>query len=141
MPADQPKLSTRMWVATDERKHTSSPESAANVKLGTTSRARKFTVDATGTLPHSYTVTNPSVTGVTTVKLSAAIAAFAGIPGVPATLSRRSVLAANIGPDLVSSNRFGVEPVKSPVPVNDPIRSPIRWTGADDWKHSPAAAA
>ena len=51
MPADQPKLSTRMWVATDERKHTSPPDSAANVKFGTTSPARKLTVDATGTPP------------------------------------------------------------------------------------------
>ncbi len=51
VPLDQPKLSTRMWVATDERKHTSPPASAANVKFGTTSPARKLTVDATGTLP------------------------------------------------------------------------------------------
>ena len=39
-------------------------------------------------------MTKPSATGVTTVKLSAAIAALAEIPAMPATVSRRSVLAA-----------------------------------------------
>ena len=43
-------------------------------------------------------MTKPSATGVTTVKLSAAIAALAEIPGVPATLIRRSVLAASMLP-------------------------------------------
>ncbi len=86
-------------------------------------------------------MTKPSATGVTTVKFSAAIAALAEIPGVPATLIRRSVLAASMLPVRVSSRRLGVAPWKSPVPVNQPIRSAIRCTGAEELKHSPLAGS
>ena len=127
-------------MATDERKHTSPPASVANVKFGTTSPARKLTVDASGTLPPQvYTVTKPSATGVTTVKFSAAMRRAGRDPRSAGNLDPPFGVGGQPAATAVSSKRLGVAPWKSPAAVNQPIKSAIRCTDAEELKHSPLA--
>src|SRR5436190_16272388 len=110
-----------MFVGPYDLRHTSPPARPTNVRLATTSPAEKLTVDALVGEPHGYATTHPSVGGSTIVRLSAALAAFAGTPARPARCSRRSTPACSGSPvTRVSSTRPGWTPVKSAEPVNHP---------------------